>query len=342
MTIMNDYFNTFQNIGQSAEQLLADEHNSLEIKQSATSLRESVQPCLEELKQSATRLKGLVQVSFDDLYNAEDVWNAKPKIAQASKQEIWEQIGEISGRAFKIPLLGSQCKFEAVKRIQESWNRRANFLKAKWFTEPSGKPKNSIALGDRSGFINELVAGLNLADKDLQSIVNDSFRLFYQEFASIHIDIVKQFVNLLDQQAKDSLNSKINKLVIEVNAKSINSSVYFPLLVKGFSNSINPALEAFLNQNYWSISSEEFTKFSKDKVFSTMENIIKAIFDDRVKLITEALEEMLAFYNYFLERQDRYQQETAEQRETEKAWIDQQRRELERVQQGIEAILDAS
>jgi hypothetical protein len=55
-----------------------------------------------------------------------------------------------------------------------------------------------------------------------------------------------------------------------------------------------------------------------------------------------AIEQAIAFYNDFLERQERYQQETPEQRQAEKAWIDQQRRELEQVQHGIEAILNAS
>ena len=61
-----------------------------------------------------------------------------------------------------------------------------------------------------------------------------------------------------------------------------------------------------------------------------------------MELVNQALEEAIAFYNDFLERQERYQQETLEQREAEKAWIDQQRRELEQVQHGIEAILNAS
>jgi hypothetical protein len=87
-TIMNDYFNTFQDIDQSVEQLLMDEHKSLEIKQSAASLKDSVKPCIEELKQSATRLKGLVQMGFDDLYHAEDIWNSKPRIAEAATYEI--------------------------------------------------------------------------------------------------------------------------------------------------------------------------------------------------------------------------------------------------------------
>jgi hypothetical protein len=77
--IMNEYFNTFLNLDKSIAQLLKDEHNSLEIKQFATSLKKSVQPCVEELKYSAVKLNGLVQGCFYDLYHAEDIWNSKPK-----------------------------------------------------------------------------------------------------------------------------------------------------------------------------------------------------------------------------------------------------------------------
>ncbi|GAC1501787.1 MAG: hypothetical protein NVS2B14_14390 [Chamaesiphon sp.] len=40
-----------------------------------------------------------------------------------------------------------------------------------------------------------------------------------------------------------------------------------------------------------------------------------------------------------MELQYQYQQEIPENREAEKAWIDQQRRELERVKNGIKVIL---
>jgi CRISPR/Cas system-associated endonuclease Cas1 len=79
----------------------------------------------------------------------------------------------------------------------------------------------------------------------------------------------------------------------------------------------------------------------KYKVSSKIDKFITAIFDDRLELATKAIAQAIAFYNYFLERQERYQQETPEQREAEKAWIDQQRQELARVQNGIEAILSA-
>jgi hypothetical protein len=78
----------------------------------------------------------------------------------------------------------------------------------------------------------------------------------------------------------------------------------------------------------------------KDKVSSKLDKFITAIFDD-IKLATEAIAEAIAFYNDFLEQQERYQQETPEQREAEKAWIEQ-RQELARVRDGIEVILNAS
>lgn len=53
-------------------------------------------------------------------------------------------------------------------------------------------------------------------------------------------------------------------------------------------------------------------------------------------------EQAIAFYNYFLERQNRYQQETPETRQAEKAWIDQQRQQLVQVKNGLKVILGDS
>ncbi len=96
-----------------------------------------------------------------------------------------------------------------------------------------------------------------------------------------------------------------------------------------------------MNKSWGDISWEEVVKFKKD-IFAKISNFITVICEERIKLATEALEQAIAFYNDFLEPQERYQQETPEQREAEKAWIDQQRQELDRVQSGIEAILNAN
>ena len=94
---MNEYLKIFQIITQFSDRLLADEHKSFEIKQSATGLGVDVEVCVKEIKESAARLRELLQVCFKDLSRAEDVWNSKPRIAKASAIEIWNGIGELSG-----------------------------------------------------------------------------------------------------------------------------------------------------------------------------------------------------------------------------------------------------
>jgi predicted DNA-binding transcriptional regulator YafY len=118
---MNDYFKLFQNITQSVEQTLKAEPSSIEIKQSATQLKQSVQPCLEELRQSTDKLNRLVQVCFDDLQHAEDVWNSKPGIAQAPTLEILEQIGELTGCDVRITQLGNKYRTEVIAKAKKSW-----------------------------------------------------------------------------------------------------------------------------------------------------------------------------------------------------------------------------
>lgn len=339
---MNEYFQTFQNLTESVEQTLKAEPTCLELKQSATQLKESVQPCIEELRQSASRLKQLVQVSLNELERAEDVWNSKPRIAQAPKLEIWEHIGEISGRTFKIPLLGSQCKSEALKQAKESWKKRYELLKKTWFVDAKTWKIKDVAAWDKDKLLQDIRLNLDLQAKDMNLILNESLKCIYQELAAINLEKIKYYDSLLAQQSKADYKAQINQIVSEIESKFSNPAKNLPGNVKGFSYYVKPALETLAKQGFLSISLEQFTKFSEEQVIPKIENIINSVFDDRVKLATQALEQAIAFYNDFLERQARYQQETPEQRQAQKAWINKQRQELVRVQYGIEAILNQS
>ena len=61
-----------------------------------------------------------------------------------------------------------------------------------------------------------------------------------------------------------------------------------------------------------------------------------------MKLGSQALVEAMIFYNEFLEKQDRYQQEAPAQRQAERNWIDSQWTEIQRLEKGIEVILNSS
>jgi hypothetical protein len=327
---MNEYFQTFQNITESVEQTLKAEPNSLELKQAATRLKESVQPCLEELRQSASRLKQLVQVSLNELDRAEDVWNSKPRVAEVSKLEFWQQLGEISGREFKIPLLGSQYKSETLKQAKKSWNERYELLKKAWFFDAKGYKSKDLGAGDKQKLLQGIRFYLDEQAKDMNLMLKEGMKFIEQELAAIiNLETIQYYLSFLPQQSKAGSETKINMIIsdiAEVFTDSANNSLDS---LKKFDNFVNTTLENFENQNFGRlIILPQFTKFSEEQVITKIENIINSVFDDRVKLATQALEQAVAFYNDFLERQARYQQETPEQRQAQKAWINKQRQEL--------------
>ncbi|MGB5960015.1 MAG: hypothetical protein WBG73_05090 [Coleofasciculaceae cyanobacterium] len=338
---MNEYLKVFQDITQSSEQLLTDEHNSPEIQQSATSLKNSVQPCIEELKQSATKLKRLVQVGFDDLDHAEDVWNSKPRIAEASKQEIWEQIGEISGSSIRIINLATPFKREAVEQANKVWDKRVEELRKQCFVDSKGKSIKGIGFSDKDVFFKKLDTKLEEQYQSIGKILNTILNLILKETTIIQLELIQHCISLLDKQDKAHYSKQFELVVSENEAKFINLTEHLPDYLIILNTPVKADSEALKNKPGWETYWEDVVNFNK-KVSSKMEDYITAIFDDQVELVTEALEEAIAFYNYFLEKQNRYQQETPETRQAEIAWINQQRQQLLQVKNGLEAILSIS
>jgi hypothetical protein len=163
--------------------------------------------------------------------------------------------------------------------------------------------------------------------------------IIYQEIKSIQLKLILHWIDILDQQTKSNLRKEIISIVRKIRNKFSDLSDLVTKQTKWFRNTVNRALEQLVNQGWGDITWEQLAKF-RDQVSAKIEERINAIFDDRVQLVTKAITQVIAFYNDFLERQERYQQETLEQREAEKTWIEQQRRELEQVQNSIEAILE--
>lgn len=154
------------------------------------------------------------------------------------------------------------------------------------------------------------------------------------------MDVIPRYIRLLDQQRKDIYIKKIDAIFSEIESKFSKPTEHLPNGLIKLDTAIGSEVAALVSKGWGDIYWDEVLKF-KYRVFSKIDKYITAIFDDRVKLATDALEQVIAFYNDFLERQERYQQETPEQRQAEKNWIDQQRQELTRVKMNIEAILNA-
>ncbi|MBE9226926.1 hypothetical protein IQ264_15975 [Phormidium sp. LEGE 05292] len=337
---MNEYLKAFQKINQSSTQLLTNDSKSLEIKQAATELNKSLQPFYKELQESATRLKSYLQKSFEELDYADAVWDSKPRIAAAPKAEIWEHIGELSGRHFRIQKLSRQCKEEALKEAKRYWEDKVETLKKKWFIDKNSQMKEKIGWGDKDGFIKDIRPEVHYAHfplPELSTITANSLIPIHQEINLIRLELILECLKLLDWKLQTSLSKKLELIVSEIEAKLGNSENNTNKIIPGFKDSVRSHL---VNWEKWGdIPWNELVGFKK-KVWSTIENDISLYFDEQVKLATHAIDEAIAFYSDFLAKQERYQQETPEQKETEKVWIKQQREELQRVKQGLEEILN--
>ncbi len=339
---MDDHLKIFQNINQSVEQLLTNKHNSSEIKQSAISLNKSVQPCLEELKQSAARLKMLLQSSFDDLDHAEDVWYSKQKIAAIATDEIWKKLDNLRKNHFRIRFLGSQCKRQVIQKAQASWKEVLEHIERKWFRHTGEEQPKIIGKEHKNIFIQEIRTVVSYQSQDLMKIIKKSLNTMYQEITSLHLESILQYIIFLDNKSKNEARIKINLMLNEIEASFrsliVHSSCKSRSLLE-FEHPFRSACQYLLNHNCNDIDWNQFARFKKE-VYTKIIEIVNTVMDDRVNFAIKSIGQTIVFYTDFLERQYRYQQETPQQREAEKAWIDQQRKQLKQVYSSIEAILD--
>lgn len=335
---MNDYMKAFQNIAQSAAVVARDDDKSLEIKESATNLSKSIQPCFDELRESATRLKGFVHKCRNDLYHAEDVWTCKLGIAQASKQQIWQQIGELSGCHFRMRELGSQCKNSALEKFQDYWNENfENLVRQRWFIDATQKQKKGIGWKEKDDFIKDIPIIINLLCTEVEQIIKHSLSLIYQDVSTINLELITQCISILDGQAKAAWNHQMILIGSEIKNKFESPTVDLPQNTKALRSALSPALDNLIKQRLGDLSWEEVEKFKKE-VSTEIDNFINSIFDDILNLANKALVQAIEFYNEFLEKQERYQQETPAQRQAEKDWIDSQWAEIQKVEKAIKVM----
>lgn len=339
---MNEYLKVFRAITQFSDRLLADEYKSVEIKQSATHLSLDVEPCIQEIKQSALRLKELLEVCFKDVSQAEDVWNSKPRIASASPVEVWEQIGELSGCDMRIRSLGKQGKYDAVVKVRKCWSDKTAKLKNQWFLwdkNTQSFQRDTIGFFDKDNLHKELRNEVDYQVERVILIVENELNFIFKELQSIDIEKIEFCIECFDFNTQSRFRERLQSIGGEIVSKFTEPLKYLPeSYAKTFKETLKTPVETLVHKSKMGISSIDFEESCK-LIESIMDSLILEIFEERVKLAIQTVEKAIMFYNNFLEKQARYQQETAEQRSAEKDWMEYQRQQLRGVQQYIEAVI---
>lgn len=342
---MYNYYDKLSNISKSVEQLSENEYTSLEVKQSAVYFKQSIQECIEEVRQSVNRLNNLIVISSERLQDAENCWLVKPTIASSAKLEIWNDVGNISGFSIRIPKLMNELKKTTIMQSTKLWSGRVEYLKNKHFIDSKGQLKKGVGWDEKTKFIEDIQIDIKKHCDNTTRLVEQQMQLVYTDIKQVNletlINCLSLRISLLNKQAQSDLIEQLKLIRSQTRNKFENTVRHLPYTVLPLAESINYRAKALVDKGWGDITWDEFCKFN-DKFTITVDNFITAIFDHRVKLITEAIDRVLAFYNQFLQQQEKFQQETPEQREAEKFWIEQQFQELAQVQAGLEAIKSAS
>lgn len=339
---MNEYLKVFQAITQFSDRLLADEYQSLEMKQSATNLSVDVQPCIQEIKQSALRLKALLQVCFKDVSHAEDIWRSKPRIAQASSVDIWEQIGKLTGCDARIRNLGKHGKYEAVVKARQLWKEKAAKLQKQWFLWDDNQQKflrDSIGFYERNNLHKELRNEVNSHADRVVLVVENELNVIFKELQGIDLEKLESCIECFDIQSQSKFRNRVQSLGGEIVSKFTEPMKYLPISdMNTFKETLKTPVETMIHKSNMGISLVDFEECCK-VIGDIIDNLIILIFEDRINLAIKTIERMMMFYNDFLEKQVRYQKETPEQRVAQKDWMELQFQQLREVQQHIESVI---
>ncbi|MBS9394590.1 MAG: hypothetical protein HEQ29_16105 [Dolichospermum sp. LBC05a] len=331
---MNFYYKTLQDVINSSEEIIKCEDNSKEIKESADQLNKSVQPCIAELRQSAWKLKDLVDNCYCDVDYARDVWNSKQRIMVVPSAEIWEEIGNWSGLSVRIRNLYNQSKLETLVVVKKSCFARVEKLTREFFIDDNGKKKKGLNIFEKDNLIKSLDSTIQAQIGGIETTISENILLIIQEFIP-RLSAIEKYANQLDKVKK----SKIINSICDLAKRALATDIYVDKVnIRIRIDHIKNAPQDLAKQGALGISQEQFSQ-ADNKVSENFEKIVIAIFDELWRLINNAIQEAMLFYNDFLEIHNRYQQETSEQRQAEKDWIENQRQELIQIKKGIDVIL---
>jgi hypothetical protein len=337
---MNEYLRIFQTVTQSADEVSSHPDFSTEIHYAASELNQTVQPCVKNLKEAALQLQQSLQPSLAALEQAEAVWQSKPCIGNVATANIWVQLGELSGRELRFRNLAKKYEAEAIKQAQTTWQDKAQKLKYKWFEWDSSREKfkkDAINIFDKDKLTADLRQQI-AQHTDTQTIaVTTRLKLLSEELQSSFSGRLQSCLVTLDPKSQIEISEPISQLERKVKAMTDFPEDFRQELKHYFDAPVN----LLLQKSIFNITLDNFNEACQS-IKNRQKILLETIFTERLKLGIQAISTLVSFYNDFLEKQERYRQESPSLRELEKAWIDQQRQQLERVQQDLEVLLKST
>jgi hypothetical protein len=342
---MYESFKIIQRVAEYTEQLLADEcHsiNSIEIKQSAESFQQSIQPCLKETEKFVASLNTHIQRCLRDLSKAEDIWQSKQKIADVSSLPILEQIGLLAGYRNRLPELAKRHKIKLYEEHQKYSNKQIESLQQEhFFDKPKQTLRDEVNIIPKNSFTDDVASRVFEGGQQLNRQLKSSINELAQVLPSSSFNEIRSLGVSLDKLAEANHSLKIDELLKDFRFVTERPPNYIQnLFLVEFTAICEPTLQEW-RRRIWAISRQELAVF-KQEADLAVKHRIDLILDNRTQAIQKVLDQMIELYDDFLERQKRYRQETDTERKAEKGWLVTQREPLEQLHAQVQAILQGS
>ncbi|MBP0006527.1 MAG: hypothetical protein J7642_22875 [Cyanobacteria bacterium SBC] len=119
MTNIEDTPNPLSKITELVRAVDKSDEMSPELQESGEELYDSIRPILRKFQKSAIEMRECLSVSFQKIDRSRDTWNAKARICEISTEQLWHEIGQITGCIQKVKLLKSRFQIESTDKIAE-------------------------------------------------------------------------------------------------------------------------------------------------------------------------------------------------------------------------------
>jgi uncharacterized tellurite resistance protein B-like protein/GTPase SAR1 family protein len=360
----DEFLQSFKDFTLSLEKFLTFESGKVKIHQSVEQINRVIHKSLNSLSQSEQTLEGKIQIS------------------EAQKLEILEKIGEASGRDVRIRVLVSSVIDEVYEKASESYGEwraelgdRMAEKSAYWVSEHNPVFSQDRLIRDYTNqFITDLSEEIDeWGTKILRDIIIKEGIEYLDSNIAYELDAIQADFQRLDQQIQTNFSKQMKlsiggisddfmglggigggigvggalaaglivftglgfiAVIVAAVAATIASSFGFGLLdFDGLSTQIK--------QKVYDIGFQKFEE-SVEKVSEKLDEIINTVFNSRIEGSSRVIAEAISLYENLIEQQEKAHQETLEQREIEKAFINQKRQELEQVQKELQTLINKS
>jgi predicted GTPase/uncharacterized tellurite resistance protein B-like protein len=355
--VENDYLKSFQLFTQSVEQFLINECGKIKINQAQQLINNLISSCSSEIEQ------------FDKLVTG------KLQLSEQNKQQIFDCIGEATGRYVKMRLLINPLLEETMENVFQSWNNwvenlveRLKLKSQNWTSSEDDKEKMMRDYARKFA-------------RDFEQDFQDNFE------SKIMSEYLQEYIELLDEETNahiEAITNNLESLDLEIGSNLVNQ---FSLSIANIKQDINlnlfvskedsesgagwlgfgggalvAGLLSIFTGGLWipialggaamgllgwffdddpkqKVLEKGFEKFgeSADNIYDQVCDKIISIFRDRFGTFKEIITQAIAICEQLIEQNELAHQKSLQSSEISLKWINQKRQELKKICNNIKS-----